>query len=143
VRLYLASGTDQIYVLEEATALGIDRFFDVRIFGAHDDTEEWNKERIIQGILQANKLKGEELLVVGDGPVEIKSGRALGAVTLGVAADETRRHGLDPRKRLRLLAAGADLIVTDFSHHEALLRILLPGKDAADDRMARRVPSTN
>jgi len=74
--------------------------------------------------------------VVGDGPVEIKSGRALGAVTLGIAADEKRRQGLDPRKRQRLLAAGADLIVTDFSQHKALLRLLLPGEEAAGAPMA-------
>ena len=74
--------------------------------------------------------------MVGDGPVEIKSGRALGAVTLGIAADEKRRQGLDPRKRQRLLAAGADLIVTDFSQHKALLRLLLPGEEAAGAPMA-------
>ena len=136
VTLYLASGTDQVYVVEEASALGVDRLFDGRIFGARDDTEEWTKERIIQDILQTNKLKGEELLVVGDGPVEIQSGKALGAVTLGIAADEKRRQGLDPRKRQRLLAAGADLIVTDFSQHKDLLRLLLPGEEAASASMA-------
>jgi hypothetical protein len=50
------------------------------------------------------------------------------AVTLGIAANEKRRGGLDVRKQKRLLAAGADLIVTSFSHHEALVRLLLAGE---------------
>lgn len=55
---------------------------------------------------------------------------ARGAVALGLAADEERRQGLNPRKRQRLLAAGADLIVTDFLHHEDLLCYLLAGGSA-------------
>ena len=66
-------------------------------------------------------LHGEELLVVGDGPVEIRNAKAQEAITLGVAANEEQRQGLDPRKRQRLLAAGADFVVTDFSHHADLL----------------------
>ncbi|KPL21545.1 MAG: hypothetical protein AMJ93_09380 [Anaerolineae bacterium SM23_84] len=126
VTLYLASGTDQIHVLNEAAALGIDELFGNNVYGADDDAEDWTKEQIIEAILQAHDLRGEQLLVVGDGPVEIRNGSARRAVTLGVAADEERRQGLDPRKRERLLDAGADLIVTDFMHHEDLLAYLLP-----------------
>lgn len=125
VRLYLASGTDHVYVLEESATLGVADLFGEHIYGARDDTEAYTKGRIIQRILDDHDLRGEELLVVGDGPVEIRHARARGAVALGVAADEERRQGLDPRKRQRLLAAGADLIVTDFMHHQDLLRHLL------------------
>jgi len=125
VTLYLASGTDQVYVLEEAAALGISDFFGERIYGAQDDTEAYTKERLIQRILDEHGLQGEELLVVGDGPVEIRHAKARGAVALGVAADEERRQGLDPRKRQRLLEAGADLVVTDFLHHAELLHCLV------------------
>ena len=125
VTLYLASGTDQVYVLEEAAALEISGFFGERIYGAQDDTEAYTKERLIQRILDEHGLRGEELLVVGDGPVEIRHAKARGAVALGVAADEERRQGLDPRKRRRLLEAGADLIVTDFLHHAELLHCLV------------------
>lgn len=125
VTLYLASGTDHVYVLEEATALGVAEFFGGRIFGARDDSESCTKERIIQRIMDEHGLVGEELLVVGDGPVEIRNAKARGAVTLGVAADEERRMGLDPRKRGRLLAAGADLIVTDLGHFVALADMLV------------------
>ncbi|MGC9348304.1 MAG: HAD family hydrolase [Anaerolineae bacterium] len=124
VKLYLASGTDHPYVVEEAEALGVRRFFDDRIYGARDDTEAYTKERIIKRILEEQDLQGPELLVVGDGPVEIRQASARSAIALGVAADEERRQGLDPRKRKRLLDAGADLLITDFLHHEQLTRIL-------------------
>jgi len=120
VTLYLASGTDHIYVLQEAAALDVQGFFGEHIYGARDDTEAYTKERIIQRILDDHGLRGEELLVVGDGPVEIRHAKAWGALGLGVAADEEQRQGLNPRKRQRLLAAGADLIVTDLSHHREL-----------------------
>ena len=121
VSLYLASGTDHEYVLREAAALGVTTFFGDDIYGAMDDTEAYTKKRIIQRILDAHDLRGSELLVVGDGPVEIREAARRGALTLGVAADEARRRGLDARKRRRLVDAGADLIVTDFLHHEALV----------------------
>lgn len=121
VVLYLASGTDHLYVLEEAAALGVAEFFGEHIYGARDDTEAYTKARIIQRILDERGLSGEELLVVGDGPVEIRHAKARSAVALGVAADEERREGVNLRKRQRLLDAGADLIVTDLLHHDDLL----------------------
>ncbi len=124
VTLYLASGTDHVYVMEESAVLGVAGYFGEHIYGARDDSEAYSKARIIQRILDDHGLQGEELLVVGDGPVEIRYAVARGALALGVAADEEKRQGLNPAKRKRLLAAGADLIVSDFLHHEALLRYL-------------------
>lgn len=121
VTLYLASGTDHVYVQEEASALGVSEFFGPHIYGARDESQEDSKERIIQRILTEHELRGAELLVVGDGPVEIFHARSQAAIALGVAADEDQRQGLDPRKRARLLAAGADLIIADFSHCQELL----------------------
>lgn len=125
VKLYLASGTDHIYVKEETTALGVAEFFGDDIYGAMEDTEEYTKERIIQRILDDHGLHGEELMVVGDGPVEIREAAQRGAIALGLAADEDRRCGLNPRKRKRLIDAGADLIVTDFAHHAELVEWLV------------------
>ncbi|HOU13549.1 MAG TPA: HAD hydrolase-like protein [Anaerolineae bacterium] len=124
VTLYLASGTDHEYVVAEASALGVAEVFGDQIYGAHDDTEAYTKERIIEHILDHHTLHGPELLVVGDGPVEIRHARERGALALGVAADEEQRQGLDPRKRRRLLGAGADLIVTDFLHYAELCQFL-------------------
>jgi hypothetical protein len=41
-----------------------------------------------------------------------------------VASDEVRRFGLNPGKRSRLIQAGADLIVPDFSQWRRLLELL-------------------
>lgn len=124
VTLYLASGTDHVYVAEEAAALGVSAFFGRHIYGARDDAGAMSKAQVIQTIIEDNDLHGEELLVVGDGPVEIRNGTAHDAITLGVAADEDRRQGLNPRKRERVIDAGADFVVTDFLHYEDLVRIL-------------------
>jgi len=124
--LYLASGTDVEHVRHEAAALGVDRCFGGGIFGALGSVEAYSKGKVIREILDAHHLSGPELLVVGDGPVEIREGKARGAVTLGVASDEARRRGLNPHKRDRLIAAGADLLIPDFTAAAGLLALLLP-----------------
>ena len=124
VKLLLASGTDEEYVRNEAEALGAAELFLPHIYGAQGDAETDSKELVIGRILKENQLRGEELVVVGDGPVEIRYARQVGAVALGVASDELRRSGLNPRKRKRLLEAGADCIVADFEHAEELAEAL-------------------
>ncbi len=123
--LYLASGTDHIYVTAEANALGIAACFGGGIYGALDETEAHDKALIIQRILDDHGLRGPELAVVGDGPVEIREAKARGALALGVASDEIRRCGWNERKRQRLLNAGADLLIADFTHGDALVALLM------------------
>lgn len=127
IPLYLASGTDQEYVEAEAAVLGLADFFQGRMYGARGDSETDSKEQVIRRILQENRLSGPELLVVGDGPVEIRCARQAGAVALGLAADEGTRQTLSPRKRERLLAAGADLIISSFLHSQELCSLLCEG----------------
>jgi phosphoglycolate phosphatase-like HAD superfamily hydrolase len=114
VRLFLASGSDHDYVVQEAETLGVLDYFEGRVFGAKGDSLTDSKELVIARILEENQLQGEELLVVGDGPVEIRCARGVGAIGLGIAADEDTRQTLNPRKRARLIEAGADLIVANF-----------------------------
>jgi phosphoglycolate phosphatase-like HAD superfamily hydrolase len=116
MRLYLASGTDHVDVLNEANALGLLPYFDGGVYGALDANEDHAKERVIQRILDENHLSGSELLVIGDGPVEIREGAARGALTWGIASDEVRRSGWNDKKMERLAQAGADLISADFTH---------------------------
>ena len=124
VTMYLASGTDHEYVLREASALRITNYFKGGIYGALDHTEAHTKERIIQRILNENNLRGNELLVVGDGPVEIGNAKSRDAIALGVATDEVKRCGLNPRKRRRLINAGADLIIPDFTRYREIITLL-------------------
>jgi phosphoglycolate phosphatase-like HAD superfamily hydrolase len=121
ITLYVASGTDVEDVRREAAALGVARYFTGGIFGAVGASRACSKAAVIRDTLETHGLEGPELLVVGDGPVEIREGKLRGAITVGVASDEVRRRGLNPRKRERLLAAGADLIVPDFTVRDALL----------------------
>jgi phosphoglycolate phosphatase-like HAD superfamily hydrolase len=123
--LYIASGSDHVDVLREATALGIADYFHGGLYGALDASEANGKERVIQRILDDHHLAGNELLVVGDGPVEIIEGRQRGAIALGVASDEVIHHGWNEHKVERLTRAGADLLVADFVHSAELIDLLV------------------
>ncbi|HOG45443.1 MAG TPA: HAD family hydrolase [Anaerolineae bacterium] len=124
VTLYLASGTDHADVVREAQALGLDRYFDGRIYGALDDSDANAKDRVLARILSEHRLAGPELLVAGDGPVELRHARACGALALGVASDEVAGRGWNEHKVPRLAAAGAELLIADYAEHEALVEML-------------------
>lgn len=124
VRLYLASGTDQADVIAEATTMGYAHLFDGGIHGAVGSLAVEAKRDVMDRITRGNAIDGGALLVVGDGPVEIREGCRRGALCLGIASDEPRRYGLDPAKRARLIRAGADLVVGDFTQRDRLLPIL-------------------
>jgi phosphoglycolate phosphatase-like HAD superfamily hydrolase len=120
VTCYLASGTDEVYVLDEAGALGLSGYF-AGIYGALDDYQTYSKKMVIERILNENDLHGSQLVTFGDGYVEIEDTKAVGGIAVGLATNEATRQGVDEWKRGRLIAAGADLIVPDFSHHQVLL----------------------
>jgi phosphoglycolate phosphatase-like HAD superfamily hydrolase len=124
-RLYLASGTDHHYVENEAAALDVAPYFDGGIYGALDDDESHRKERIIQRILDEHDLHGDELLVVGDGPVEIREAVRRDALALGVASDEVARAGWNDAKVARLTRAGAHFLVNDLDPADELIGFLL------------------
>jgi phosphoglycolate phosphatase len=124
VTCYLASGTDEPYVKDEAAALGLPRYFGDRIHGAQDDYRRYSKAMVIESILQNHNLHGPELVTFGDGFVEIENTKAVGGVAVGVASNEAAREGIDEWKRARLIAAGADLIVPDFREADRLLACL-------------------
>jgi phosphoglycolate phosphatase-like HAD superfamily hydrolase len=127
VRLYLASGTDHADVVREASALGLLSYFNGCVYGALDGNEDHAKERVIERILDENGLSGDELLVIGDGPVEIREGASRMALTLGLATDEVARSGWNPRKVERLVQAGADLLAPDFCEAEKMIEVLFGG----------------
>ncbi len=125
VALYLASGTDETYVIEEARLLGLDRYFGTHIYGALDDYKSFSKALVIQRILETHRVAGESLLGFGDGYVEIQNVKAVGGTAVAVASDEVHRSGqCDPWKRQRLIGAGADLVIPDYRDYQALLAYL-------------------
>jgi phosphoglycolate phosphatase-like HAD superfamily hydrolase len=125
LRLYVASGTDHPYILNEAHALGVDGYFNGGLYGAIDEDEAHRKERIIERILDEHDLHGDELLVVGDGPVEVREAVSRRALALGVASDEVARSGWNATKVTRLTRAGALFLVPDFTRGEALAAWLM------------------
>ena len=123
VSCYLASGTDEVYVLDEAAALGLPPYF-AGIYGALDDYQSYSKKMVIERILDENRLSGPEFVTFGDGYVEIEDTKAVGGIAVGVASDEANRRGINEWKRRRLIEAGADLIIPDFRQHERLVAYL-------------------
>ncbi|MCR4413273.1 MAG: HAD hydrolase-like protein, partial [Thermoguttaceae bacterium] len=125
VALYVASGTDEQYVIEEVRLLGLDRYFGPHVYGALDDYKSFSKAMVIQRILEENRVPGESLLGFGDGYVEIQNVKAVGGTAVAVASDEARRSGLpDPWKRDRLIGAGADLVIPDYREFRPLVAYL-------------------
>lgn len=123
VSCYLVSGTDQVYVLDEAATLGLSPYF-AGIYGALDDYQNYSKKMVIERILNENHLSGPEFVTFGDGYVEIEDTKAVGGIAVGVASDEINRQGINEWKRRRLIEAGADLIIPDFRQHEQLVSYL-------------------
>lgn len=120
--LYIASGTDERYVLEEARLLGVDAFAPGRIYGAQADHARFSKELVIRRILEENAVDGEALIAFGDGYVEIADCKAVGGIAVAVASDEAGRSGTcDAWKRGRLIGAGADIVIPDYRETDALL----------------------
>ncbi len=137
VRLCLASGTDQADVRAEAAALGYAHLFEDRIHGAEAGVRTEAKKRVLERILASiGPAAGGQVVAFGDGPVEIRETHKVGGLAVGVASDEVRRFGLDASRRARLIRAGADLIVPDFSQGQRLWTLLAGGgaKSAAGAR---------
>ncbi|HEY1661840.1 MAG TPA: PfkB family carbohydrate kinase [Verrucomicrobiae bacterium] len=124
VKLYLASGTDEADVQAEAAVMGYAHLFNGGVHGAVGDLTVEAKRVVIENIIEGETLAGPELLVVGDGPVELREGGRRNAFRLGVASNELCRYGLDLAKRSRLIRAGADIVIPDFSQIDRLYPLL-------------------
>ncbi|HKE22128.1 MAG TPA: HAD family hydrolase [Bryobacteraceae bacterium] len=122
--LYLASGTDQDYMREEARLLEIDGYFNGGVYGALDDYKSFSKRILIQRLISDAGVKGDEFLGFGDGYVEIENIKEVGGVAVGVASAEPECRVVDEWKRQRLAGVGADFIVPNFLGRDELLRIL-------------------
>ena len=124
IKLYLASGTDELDVIAEAKTLGYADLFEGRIFGAVGDINVEAKKVVLERIIRDFHLAGHQFATFGDGPVEIRETRKRGGLCIGVASDELRRFGWNLSKRSRLIRAGAMLVVPDFCQSKTLLKVM-------------------
>jgi phosphoglycolate phosphatase-like HAD superfamily hydrolase len=120
----IASGTELHHVVREAAILQIGCYVD-SIFGPVENDPSFSKETVLRHLIAEHKLRGDEIAVIGDGPAEILAAKAVGALAIGVASDEVHQDGrINPLKREHLLRAGADLIISDYTEAESLLRAM-------------------
>jgi rfaE bifunctional protein kinase chain/domain len=125
VKLYLASGTDEEDVKNEARILGYDHLFDGGIYGAVGDVNKEAKKIVLDRILDTIGSSGNgQVAAFGDGPVEIRETRKRGGITIGIASNELKRYSLNQSKRSRLIKAGANVIIPDYSQLPKLLNLL-------------------
>jgi len=125
--MYLASGTDELFVKREAALLDLAKYFGPRIYGALDNYRNFSKQMVIERILRENQIEGNQLLSFGDGYVEIENTKTVGGLAVAVASDEANNGSgnLDEWKRQRLLQVGADVVIPDFRDAKRWLPILL------------------
>jgi phosphoglycolate phosphatase-like HAD superfamily hydrolase len=126
LKMYLASGTDEIYMKEEARLLGVTPYFDGGVYGALDDYKSFSKAILIQRILSTAEFQGHQFLGFGDGYVEIEEVKNVGGVAVGVASEEPACSRVDEWKRQRLIGVGADYIVPNYLCGEELFSSLFP-----------------
>ena len=119
--MFLASGTDQPFMREEARLLQVDRYFEGGIYGAVDDYKSFSKRILVRRIIQDSDFQGREFLGFGDGYVEIEAVKTVGGHAVGLATDEPSCAEVDSVKRERLIGAGADWIIPNFNPHNELL----------------------
>ena len=125
IKLYLASGTDEEDVKNEARIMGYDHLFEGRIYGAVGDITKEAKKIVLDRILGTiGETAFSDVATFGDGPVEIRETHKKGGITVGIASHELKRFGLNQSKRTRLIKAGADIIIPDFSQYPQLLKLL-------------------
>lgn len=124
IACYLASGTDVEFVKHEANLLGVSEYFTGGIYGALREYKKFSKAMVIQKILNDFNLSGNELLIIGDGYVEIENAKAVNAIAVGVASVEDNIYNMNADKRERLIRAGADIIINDFREGNKLLEYL-------------------
>jgi phosphoglycolate phosphatase-like HAD superfamily hydrolase len=125
--LYLASGTDEVFVRQEAALLDVARYFGPRIYGAQDDYQSFSKKMVIERILRENAIDGSQLLAFGDGYVEIENTKEAGGLAVAVASDEAHNGSgrMDAWKRERLWGVGADVVIPDYRDALPLVAYLL------------------
>ena len=75
VELYVASGTDEPYVMEEVRLLGLDEYFGPHVYGARDDYRTFSKAMVIDRILKENHVPGRSSWALATGTWKFRTSR--------------------------------------------------------------------
>ena len=126
VKLFLASGTDAEYVIDEVNLLGLTPYFSEGIHGAQDDYHKFSKKILIDQLFKTYNLEGPDMVAFGDGYVEIEDTKQRGGIAIGIASNEESGYGVNEWKRNRLIQADADCIIPNFETGKELLSLLFP-----------------
>jgi phosphoglycolate phosphatase len=130
--LYLASGTDEVHLKQEADLLDVTRYFDGGVYGALPDPEAFSKRLLVERILKLPGMRPDCLLGFGDGPVEIEELKRARALAVGLATDEPECLVTNAWKRCNLIAAGADYIIPNYLCRQALLPTLFANREPSE-----------
>ncbi len=130
LKMYLASGTDEVYMKEEARLIDVAKYFDGGVYGALDDYKSFSKKILVQRILAGADVRGGEIIGFGDGYVEIEEVKLVGGVAVGVASTEPECMVVDEWKRQRLIGVGADFIVPNYLCHAELMGALFTNAES-------------
>ena len=124
VTLVILSGTIEHRVKEEAELLDLARYFGAHIYGGRGDAVQFSKRAVISRLLREERIAGDQLVALGDGPVEIAVAKDAGGKAIALATDEEVNGSgkLHPQKEKLLRAAGADIIVPDYRDFGLLLK---------------------
>jgi len=125
VTIFLASGTDADDVRKEAELLGYDDCFDGGICGSVGDVRNDPKRVVLCKIIAESGVDPTQMVIFGDGPVEMRVAKENGALAFGLLSNEIRRYGWNESKCDRLLHAGADILVPDFTEYDKIAAFLL------------------
>ena len=127
---FLVSGTVGTYVRPEAGLLQVADSFADGMFMPDEGDSGFAKQAVMERVLARLGLDGGQLIGFGDGVGETAAVKALGGVAVGVASVPRGQTGIHAEKRERLIAAGADIVIADFTQGPAVWAALgLPTGD--------------
>ncbi len=123
LQICLVSGTDHPDIIEEAQLLGVKEYFSL-IKGAPVKSMDSSKEKVLKHLLKEEKFEPGQMVIIGDGKVEISLAAEKGIPSLGMATNEKTGRGVNEWKRNRLIDAGANAICGDFKNYKDILKWL-------------------
>ncbi|MDO4550149.1 MAG: HAD family hydrolase [Planctomycetia bacterium] len=115
VKLCLVSGSPESVVLKSAELLGVREFFGDEIHGTRSDDGAFKKSEIFHQFLSKNGISPKELIGFGDGFTETRDVHEMGGLAIGIIFDKNTHSGVNEVRRNRLMEAGADWIISDYT----------------------------